>query len=63
MGLFKMGKVIVDCEPKWVNLIDLFLDMKDKVYAREELMKLAVIGDKVRQAQKNKEKLVFDFRD
>jgi hypothetical protein len=53
----------MDIEPLWVDMIPLFLDMKDKSLAKSELTKIAVIADKIRQAQKNKEMLVFDFTD
>lgn len=56
-----MEKHVIDCEPKWVDLVPILMDMKDKQLATEEVMKMAVIADQVRQAQKKKEKLVFDF--
>lgn len=52
---------IIDIEPSWVSLIPVLMDMQDRELAESELMKIAKIADTVRQAQKNKEKLVFDF--
>lgn len=49
----------IDCEPLWVNLVPLLLDMKDKEMAKEEIIKMAVIADVVRQAQKNNKKLIL----
>ena len=56
-------KLTIDIEPKWAELISILLNIKDKEIARKELMKIAVIADQIRYAQKNKEKLVFDFRE
>jgi len=50
----------IDLEPLWINLIPILLEMP-KDYALKELNKLAIIGDEVRQAQKKKQKLVYDF--
>ena len=52
----------IDIEPKWINLIPILLDLP-REYAISELNKLAKLGDEVRQAQKNKEKIVYDFRE
>lgn len=57
----KLG--MIDIEPKWVNLIDFLLNTKNKEMAKKELMKIAEIADIVRQAQKKKELLTFDFRE
>jgi len=55
----------IDAEPRWVNLIPELVrqakDEKNDTFVISELTKIAVIADKVRKAQKNKEKLVFDF--
>ena len=59
----KKDKMIaIDIEPKWIDLIPILLDMP-REYAIKELNKLATIGDEIRQAQKKKEKLVYDFRE
>lgn len=55
------NKIKVDIEPLWINLIPILLEIEDKDFVLMELNKLAVIGDIVRLAQKNKEKIVFDF--
>lgn len=59
----KISEEILDMEPTWRSLIPIYLNMKDKELAQEELMKIVKIADMMRQTQKNKEKLVFDFRD
>lgn len=57
----------VDCEPKWKDLMPLFVDMliespnNNKEYVLKELSKIANIVDMVRQAQKKKQKITFDF--
>jgi len=53
----------VDIEPLWIDLIPFLVNLNDKEYAIKELSKLAIIGDLVRQAQKKKENLVFNFQD
>ena len=60
-----MTKHVLDTEPKWESMIYLLVELAQKHEQREyvisELKKIARIADKVRQAQKNKERLVFDF--
>jgi len=51
----------IDCEPKWVDLIPILVGSGDRAFAIRGLRKIAVIADKIRQAEKNKEKIEFDF--
>ena len=58
-------KTVLDTEPKWIDMIHILVELsqkpKDREFAFKELTKIAEIADQVRQAQKKKEKLVFDF--
>ena len=52
-------KRYIDIEPKWVDLVEILIETKN----RHEIRKMAVIADEVRQAQKKKQRLVYDFRE
>ncbi|MCP3684447.1 MAG: hypothetical protein GY861_17345 [bacterium] len=52
----------IDTEPTWCQLLPALVNMKNKDHAIKELKKVCVIADMVRQAEKRKDKLVFDFR-
>ena len=60
-----MGTIKLDLEPKWVDLIGLYAEWfqfgteDQRKIAREELNKLASIGDMVRQSQKKNQILTF----
>ena len=52
----------IDCEPKWENIVPLYCEWLEygtdmqKEIAKEELKKIAVVADIVRQAQKQAKK-------
>ena len=55
----------IDIEPTWNEIINIWInsDMHcSNVNVSSELKKMAIICDKIRNAQKNNEKIVFDFR-
>jgi hypothetical protein len=57
----KIIRQTIDIEPLWEELVPILVNLEDKEYAIMELKKIAVIADMVRQAQKKKDKIIFDF--
>ena len=53
----KQSKIeMIDCEPKWLELLDVWESMnelKTSNFVRKELEKMAICCDRVRQAQKS----------